>query len=253
MPIRLRAFACGFLTADRGLFLEGESGSLRIPVPAYLIEHPKGRVVFDTGLHPELSHDPKGRIGGLARIFVPDFEIDDDVAHHLERLDVDPLRVEFLVNSHLHFDHTGGNLAIPNARLVIQRSEWKAGQDPDLCASNTYDPRDYDLGHDLRLLDGEHDLFGDGSVVCIPTNGHTPGHQSLRVRLDIGDVLLCGDACYMRQSLESMHLPPTLHDRQQMLESLERIAALERTGVRLLFGHDPDLWRTLPQAPHAIG
>ena len=253
MSIRLRAFACGFLTADRGLFLEGESGSLRIPVPSYLIEHPKGRVLFDSGLHPEMKTDPKARIGGLARLFVPDFGPEDDVASRLTMLDVDPERVEFLVNSHLHFDHTGGNVSIPNAQLVIQRREWEAGQDSDQCASNTYDPRDYDLGHDLCLVDGEHDLFGDGSVVCIPTHGHTPGHQSLRVRLDSGDVLLCGDACYMRQSLEAMQLPPTVHDREEMLESLRRIAALEQAGVRLFFGHDPDLWRTLPQAPEAIG
>lgn len=252
MSIRLLAFACGFLTADRGLFLEGESGSVRIPVPSYLIEHPKGRVLFDTGLHPELKTDARARIGGLARLFVPDFGPNDDIASRLNALDVDPEGVEFLVNSHLHFDHTGGNLAIPNARLVIQRREWEAGQDPDQCAHNTYDPRDYDLGHDRLVVDGEHDLFADGSVVCIPTHGHTPGHQSLRVRLDSGDVLLCGDACYMRQSLEAMQLPPTVHDRQEMLASLERIAQMEKSGVRLLFGHDPDMWQSLPQAPEAI-
>ena len=252
MAIRLRAFSCGYLTADKGLFLDGESGSIRIPVPAYLIEHPKGRVLFDTGLHSDLQTDPRGRIGGLARLFVPDFGPNEGVANRLTSLDVDPDRVEYLVNSHLHFDHTGGNASIPNARLVIQRREWEAGQDPDLCASNAFDSRDYDLGHALQLVDGEHDLFGDGSVVCVPTHGHTPGHQSLRVRLESGDVLLCGDACYMRQSLSAMQLPPTVHDRKEMLESLRRIAALEESGVRLLFGHDPEHWRKLPQAPEEI-
>ena len=252
MTIRLRAFACGFLTADRGLFLEGESGPLRVPVPAYLIEHPKGRVVFDTGLHPDVQVDAEARLGGVARLFVPDFGPGEDIAHRLESLDVDPGRIEYLVNSHLHFDHTGGNVGLPNARLVIQRREWEAGQDPDLCARNTYDSRDYDHGHDLRLIDGEHDLFGDGSVVCIPTEGHTPGHQSLRVRLEDGDVLLCGDACYLRQSLERMQLPPSVHDREQMLASLERIAAIGRKGVRLFFGHDPDFWRKLPQPPERV-
>ncbi len=72
------------------------------------------------------------------------------------------------------------------------------------------------------------------------------------MRLGSGDVLLCGDACYMRQSLEAMQLPPTVHDRQEMLASLERIAQMEKSGVRLLFGHDPDLWQSLPQAPEAI-
>ena len=252
MGLRLRAFSCGFLTADRGLFLEGASGSVRVPVPAYLIEHPNGRVLFDTGLHPDVQRDPEARLGGIARLFVPDFSPGEDAAARLESLEIDPGRVDFLVNSHLHFDHTGGNVGIPNARLVIQRREWEAGQDPDLRVRNTYDPRDYDLGHDLQLVDGEHDLFGDGSIVCIPTPGHTPGHQSLRVRLADGEVLLCGDACYLEQTLTRMQLPPTVHDREQMLASLERIASIGREGVRLFYGHDPDFWKKLPQAPDPI-
>jgi hypothetical protein len=68
--------------------------------------------------------------------------------------------------------------------------------DPDTAARHGYNSRDFDLGHNLRLVDGEHDVFGDGSVVCLPTPGHTAGHQSLRVRLDSGDVVLAADACY---------------------------------------------------------
>ena len=59
-----------------------------------------------------------------------------------------------------------------------------------------FNPRDFDLGHKLRLVDGEHDVFGDGSVVCLPTHGHTPGHQSLRLRLDGGEIVLAADARY---------------------------------------------------------
>ncbi|MFP6748178.1 MAG: MBL fold metallo-hydrolase [Alphaproteobacteria bacterium] len=115
--------------------------------------------------------------------------------------------MRYLVNFHLHFDHAGGNHQVKNAQLVIQHREWHAGHDADLMAANGYVAADYDHGHDLKLVEGEHDLFGDGSVVCVPTNGHTPGHQSLQVRLAGGDVLLTGDACYLRQTLENLHLP----------------------------------------------
>jgi glyoxylase-like metal-dependent hydrolase (beta-lactamase superfamily II) len=156
------------------------------------------------------------------------------------------------VTSHLHFDHVGGNASLPNARVVVQRREWEAGRDPDLVRRNYYDPRDYDLGQDLLLLDGEHDLFGDGSVVCVPTYGHTPGHQSLRLRTGSGELVLTADACYLRRTLERLQLPGTVFDRDAMLASLQRLRALESAGARLLFGHDAEQWQSLPRAPEPV-
>ena len=87
--------------------------------------------------------------------------------------------------------------------MLVQRREWEAGMDPDSAARRGFNRRDFDLGHKLRLLDGEHDVFGDGSVLCLPTYGHTPGHQSLRLRLDRGEVVLAADACYFCQTSAS--------------------------------------------------
>ena len=104
----------------------------------------------------------------------------------------------------------------------------------------------------MLAVDGEHDLFGDGSVVCIPTYGHTPGHQSLRVRLDTGEVVLAADACYLRQTLEALHLPSLYVDAEAMLDSLRMLRKLRDGGARIFFGHDPELWATLPMAPKAL-
>jgi len=248
MSIRLFALPCGWLEADLGLFLAGETGKIRVPVPSWLVLHPAGALVFDTGLHLATQTDAEGRLGFLARLYRVHFERGQELAARLRKLDVDPERVAWLVNSHLHFDHVGGNEQLPNATLVVQRREWEAAADPELRASNRYDPRDYDLGHARRLLDGEHDLFGDGSVCCVPTPGHTPGHQSLRVRLASGDVVLTADACYLRSALEAMQLPPVVHDRDEMLASYRRLRALEAAGARLYFGHDPAPWAQDPQA-----
>jgi glyoxylase-like metal-dependent hydrolase (beta-lactamase superfamily II) len=245
--LRLRAMTCGWLEGALGSFLEGESGRIRVPVPSYLVEHPKGRLLFDTGLHLDLQTDAPGRLGALANIFDVEFGPGQELAARLQSLDVDPSGVDVLVNSHLHFDHSGGNSQIPNARLLVQRREWEAGLDPDRAQANFFDPRDYDLGHDLHLVDGEHDVFGDGSVVCVPTHGHTPGHQSLRLRLPAGDVVLAGDACYLRRTLETLHLPPVFHDRDQALDSLHRLRALQARGARIFFGHDPELWSALAE------
>ena len=111
---------------------------------------------------------------------------------------------------------------------------------------------DFDLGHKVILLDGEHDLFGDGSVVCLPTHGHTPGHQSLRVRLAAGEVVLAADSCYFCRTLRERRLPRNVDDREAMLASLDRLAGLERGGARIFFGHDGEFWNSVPQAPAQI-
>ena len=249
--LRLQAFTCGWLTGDLGMFIRGETGSLKLPVPAYLIRHPRGTAVFDAGMHPALQRSGE-RLGAMARLFEIDYGEGEEIGARLESVEVAPDRVDFLVNSHLHFDHAGGNELVPNARLVVQRAEWEAAHTPELIAANGYAPHDFEHGHDLVLAEGEHDLFGDGSVVCIPTYGHTPGHQSLRVRLPGGDVVLCGDACYFRRTLDELALPAILHDEAAMLASLERLRALERAGAQIFYGHDPEFWAGVPQAPAEV-
>jgi N-acyl homoserine lactone hydrolase len=155
-------------------------------------------------------------------------------------------------NSHFHFDHAGGNALIPNAMMLVQRREWDAGMEPETATKRGFNPRDFDLGHKLRLLDGGHDVFGDGSVVCLPTYGHTPGHQSLKLRLDSGEIVLAADACYFCRTLRERRLPRYVPDRGAMLASLDRLEALEKSGARIYFGHDPEFWRSVPQAPAAI-
>jgi glyoxylase-like metal-dependent hydrolase (beta-lactamase superfamily II) len=244
--MRLHAFTCGWLSSPLGLFLEGEHGRLRAPVPVFLIEHPKGRVVFDTGLHPDVQRDPDGRLGMLAKVFPAEFRAGEEVAARLAARDVAADRVDTVILSHLHFDHAGGLATLPNARVVVQRREWEAGQDDERAQALSFAAQDYRHGHELLLVDGEYDVFGDGRVVCLPTHGHTPGHQSLRVRLDSGEVVLTSDACYLRRTIEHDHLPPLPYDRDGMLDSLRRLRALGAGGARLIFGHDPDHWATVP-------
>jgi N-acyl homoserine lactone hydrolase len=250
--MRLVAFTCGWLTGPTATFLAGEPGRLRVPVPCFLIEHPRGLVLFDSGLHPDTQRDPATRLGRAARVFEVEFQPGEEVAARLAALEVDVTRIRYLINSHLHFDHTGGNATVPNAQMVVQRQEWEAGHDPDLVRRNFYDPKDYTTGHDVLAVDGEHDLFGDGRVVCLPTPGHTPGHQSLRVRLDGAEIVLAADACYLRQTLEALHLPAILHDPEAALASLHRLRSLRAAGARIIYGHDPAFWATVPQAPAAL-
>jgi N-acyl homoserine lactone hydrolase len=253
MTVKLYAMTCGHLTGQLGHLMEGGEGEVKLPIPAYLIEHPKGTALFDTGMHPDCQNDPVARLGkrvnGLFRFH---YAPGEEISARLEAIDCDPARIDFIINSHLHFDHVGGNALIPNATVVVQKREWDQGMDPELAAQRGFNRRDFDLGHKVKLLDGEHDLFGDGTVTCLPTYGHTPGHQSLRLRLPSGDVVLAGDACYFCQTLRERRLPKNVYDRVEMLASLEKLAQLQAGGARIFFGHDLVFWKDVPQAPAAI-
>jgi len=251
MTVKLYAMTCGRLGGPFGHLMEGGEGTIDLPIPSFLIEHPKGRALYDTGMHPQCRTDPAGRVGErAARLF--DFKgygPDDDVKSRLESVDRDPGKIDFIVNSHLHFDHVGGNGLVPNATIVVQKREWEAGHDPETAVKVGFSRHDLDYGHPVKQVEGEHDLFGDGSVVCLPTYGHTPGHQSLKVRTDKGEVVLTGDSCYFCRTLRERRLPRFVFDREAMLKSLDRLEALEKGGATLFFGHDPEFWKSVPQAP----
>src|ERR1700740_3570561 len=211
MTVKLYAFTCGTLTGEFARLMEGGQGDITVPIPVYLIEHPKGRALFDTGLHPDCQHDPAGRLGErLIDLFRIGFAPGEEISARLEAIDRDPGKIDLLINSHFHFDHCGGNALVPNATLLVQRREWDAGMAPE---KGVFNPRAFDLGHKLQLVDGEHDVFGDGSVVCLPTHGHTPGHQSLRLRFDYGEIVLAADACSFCQTPRERRLPRNMYDR----------------------------------------
>jgi glyoxylase-like metal-dependent hydrolase (beta-lactamase superfamily II) len=251
MSVKLYAMTCGRLNGPFDALMEGGEGRIDLPIPSFLIEHPKGRALYDTGMHPELRTNAKGRLSErVNRMFdFSGFGPGDDIKSNLEAIDRDPAKVDAIIVSHLHFDHVGGNELVPNATVIVQRPEWEAGMSPDSESRFGFYKADYDKGHKVKQVDGEHDVFGDGSVVCLPTYGHTPGHQSLKVRTDKGDVVLTGDACYFCRTLKERRLPTRVFDRDLMLASLDRLEGLERAGARLVFGHDPTFWKTIPQAP----
>ncbi|MEN4478764.1 N-acyl homoserine lactonase family protein [Mycolicibacterium cosmeticum] len=234
---------CGWLTLPTAFFLAGEPGDLTVPVPVYLIDHPDGRVLFDAGLGARFRRPTGTPVDGWV-----DLESDACVDARLRALEVDPGDIRFLVNSHLHSDHAGGNAWIPNATVVVQRAEWAFAHTSDDFA---YHVEEFDTGQDMMFVDGYVDLFGDGSLQLIPTPGHTPGHQSLLVRTPTGDVVLTGDACNLKRSMDEMLLPDHAHDEEQYRQSLRALRILRDRGAEVFYGHDPGFWATLEHRSEA--
>ncbi len=244
MTVRVRLMTCGWLEADLSMLMVGGEGRVRLPIPSVLIEHTRGSAVFDTGLHAELADDTS-RLRSSADLFDVHMGADDALGPRLRALDVDPASVTFIINSHLHFDHCGGNAAVPNATLLVQQPEWRAGHIDKLIERDVYNPADFELGQPVQLLEGEHDVFGDGSVRLVPTYGHTAGHQSLVVRTDQTEYVFCADTCYFKATLERNALPGFGYDLAAQARSLDWLRSMQANGAQLVFGHDPDQWPAL--------
>ena len=253
------ALCGGYLDLELAMMVPDREPGTRwtVPVPAFLVVHRAGRLLFDTGVHCAAITDPVGRLGETrARRFGVRSQPGDDVVSQLALLGLRPDDVTHVANSHFHFDHCGGNEFFPRSTFLVQRRELEAARDPAVLAEKRYAPSAPDFDHPLayRPVDGEHDVFGDGTVVLIPTHGHTPGHQSLRVRAGKGaDLVLAADACYTRENMDRDLLPGVLWDPDEMARSLARLRALrDREGATVIFGHDPDQWRELPRAPEPL-
>jgi N-acyl homoserine lactone hydrolase len=227
----------GAFTSPAGFWRKGEDmeRQVRFPVPVYLIEVGEERILVDTGLNPSAAADAAGHYEGADSIGF--FQLEQELPL-VDQVDLDSLTGVIL--THLHFDHAGGLALLPDSLpIYVQRREWEAGLDADAVARNFFLPRDYE-GVEARvvLVEGDHDLFGDGSIELLFTPGHTPGHQSVRV----GERLVIGaDVTHFAAGLDDHRLPIFGDDLEVQLASAERLRALRDAGAEVRPGHDPDV------------
>jgi N-acyl homoserine lactone hydrolase len=170
----------------------------------------------------------------------------------LKELGIAPLQVTHLAFSHFHGDHVGNANLFTAARLYIQNPEFEAafGAEP---AKFGFNPAMYEKlrNNPVVKLSGDKDVFGDGSVVILSTPGHTPGHQSLLVKLPAtGAVVLSGDATHFQDNWENRRVPARNFDKEQTAASMQKIANVLRQEKAVLWiNHDYEQSAALPRAP----
>jgi N-acyl homoserine lactone hydrolase len=209
----------------------------RFPIPAYVIETDADRILVDTGLHPGAAADAGSHYDGALSVDAFQLEQEQSVA---DQIDLDT--VTQVVLTHLHFDHAGGLSLVPRRiPIVVQRREWEGATDPASIARNFFLPVDYaGITEQLRLIDGDHDLLGDGSIRVLFTPGHTPGHQSVMV----GEHLVIGgDVSHFASGLDDHRFPVFADDHAAQARSADRLRALRDAGAVVTPGHDPDVLR----------
>jgi N-acyl homoserine lactone hydrolase len=207
----------------------------------YLIHHTQGWLLWDTGLADAIAAMPNGQAPADPRAI--HWHRPKTLASQLDELGVKPTDIKFVAVSHTHPDHIGNVELFPQTMLLVQRAEydWPGPK-------NT--PR-FKPGHPVTKLDGDHDVFGDGSVTIISTPGHTPGHQSLLVKLPkTGALVLSGDAAHFKSNWEHRRVPSINFDKDKTLASMQRIAdILTKEKAQLWINHDRAQRDSLKMAP----
>lgn len=250
-PVRLYAFECGRIDVlDLGVFDLGGAyaGQTRSLVDTcYLVRHPKGDLVWDAGLPDAINAAPDGVTEGVFKITVP-----KTLESQLAEIGVAPADVEFFSASHSHFDHVGNANLFAGATFIVQKAE-RAFMFRDEARANAQEFALYNAleAAKTREIDGDYDVFGDGSVRIVSLPGHTPGHSALLVKLqNAGPVLLTGDLYHFTEARAKRTVPTWNTDPEETRRSMDTFEALaDETGARVVIQHELADFDALPKAP----
>jgi N-acyl homoserine lactone hydrolase len=238
---------------------QGAGGEMiTTPIPFFVVTHPRGNVVIDGGNAPEVAVDAKAHWGVITEMSTVTMTPEQALLPSLERVGIEPGSIRWVVQTHLHLDHTGAVAVIdwlPSAQVLVTRTEYEWAHNPEASDRIGYCPADYTkpgIGW-VMLEDGEDgwDLFGDGTLVCWRTPGHTPGHMSIEVRVASGTTyLLTGDAANSLEHLEEKALPGFIISAVDTVRSVRKLKRLAwRSNAVVVAGHDAGQWPTLKHAP----
>lgn len=252
---RLWALDSPTFSVDRSDLMVGAKGAVVIPMPAYLIQHEKGLILFDTGLVPDSMDDPYGVYGDLADLTglqgTPDMRLD----RQIEALGFQLSDVTHVVLSHSHFDHAGGMYLFPDATFYVGVGEFGFAFWPIASQSPYFRLDDIERVRHARwrvIHEPMMDVFGDGSLVILLTPGHTPGELSLLVRLPGRNFILTGDTVHLRDALEKEVACPIDWNTDLAIQSLQRLKTIrESADATVWITHDPDDWTDFAHAPVA--
>src|SRR5688572_7840273 len=187
---KLYVFSSGALTIGKGILqnLAPTDPPIKVPVGFYVIKHPKGNVLFDTGNNDNIIKDPSywgANFDALKPVNTPDVAIDTQ----LQKIDLKPDDITYVVVSHLHLDHGGNVGKFPNSTIVVQKDEVRNAFWPEAGTGGPYIIGDvmplrapgsnYANKGKMLQLEGDLDLFGDGSIVVKRWVAHTPGSQMM--------------------------------------------------------------------------
>lgn len=215
--------------------------SMEMSENCYLIHHAQGWLLWDTGIADSIAAMPNGLAPSDPRAI--HWRVTKTLASQLETLGVKPADIKYVAISHSHPDHVGNVEMFPHAMLLVQKAEYDW---PNPLGVGRFKPE-----HPVRKLEGDYDVFGDGSITLLATPGHTPGHQSLLVKLPrTGAIVLSGDAVHFQGNWDNRRVPSINTDKDKTAASMQRIAdVMAKEHAVLWINHDAAQRKTLKLAP----
>jgi glyoxylase-like metal-dependent hydrolase (beta-lactamase superfamily II) len=207
----------------------------------YLIRHGKDWFLWDTGVPETVAAMPDGLAPADPRMVT--WHMPRTLSSQLQEIGVSPADITALAVSHTHPDHIGNVEMFPKAMLYVQKAEYEW---PGPNNAPRFKPE-----HPVTKIEGNFDVYGDGSITIISTPGHTPGHQSLLVRLpSTGPVILTGDAVHFQSNWDNRRVPAMNFDKDETLASMQKLSELLiRQRATLWINHDKAQRATLKMAP----
>jgi len=262
--MKMYVFSSGALTIGKNILQNlGPTDNIQIPVGFFVVMHPKGNVLFDTGNNDKILTDPSywgPFFKALNPVVTPDIAIDVQ----LGKIGLKPDDIKYVVVGHLHLDHGGNVGKFPNSTVIVQKDEIRNAFWPEPGTAGPYIPGDVaplrsamgeampNKGKMVQLT-GDMDIFGDGSVVVKRWVGHTPGSQMLLVRLPkTGPIILTSDNVYFKENVEKNILPNVTlaYDPAGILRAYEWTRYMQATEKADFFtAHDPDAFKALKKPP----
>ena len=247
---------CGHsLASDESVWTPGENvgRSIEFSSTCWLIKHGSEWLLWDTGVPEAAIKDPQGW-STLPKLIV--YHLDKTVTGQLAEIGLKPSDIGRVAISHTHGDHIGNVRLFPDSTVVMQRAEhnWiNSGNGPNDNVNQLMALARELLGipKNLQLIDGDTDVFGDGSVILVSTPGHTPGSQSLLVHLkNSGFIILSGDVVHLEENFEKNIVPALNTDKVESVASMEKIRQMmARYGATLFINHDKKQTETLKLLP----
>jgi 4-pyridoxolactonase len=225
---------------------------IRLPSYSVLIDHEDGLYLFDSGfdlVHFNQEIAPSGATQTT----------EQSLAGQLSLLNLKPNDIDYVVNSHFHFDHCGGNKHCSHARTICHKCELEAAVDPQPFEARIYSDRSFlpaafDIEQTLtksgfETIDGDQEIAK--GLHLFETPGHTLGHYSLMIELSgRRPMLFTGDACYTKMGLDMMIMPSSHIDPVRGYQSMERLKSLAvKHDAELFFGHDDAAFESFLKAP----
>ncbi|WP_114423642.1 N-acyl homoserine lactonase family protein [Nocardioides houyundeii] len=233
-------------TLDRSRLMAGGQGELVIPVPSFLMRHERGLVLWDTGVSPLAQEDPIGYYGVMGEQLQIHYPEGNRVDRQIERLGFSVSDVTHVVISHSHFDHAGGLYLFPHAEIYAGAGDVRYAMWPDSHGARAFRREDLEptRGWKWHEVHGDHDLFGDGSIILLWLPGHTPGNLSLLVRTPEGPVILSGDTVHLQEAVDGGLPAPNDWDSRLAKVAARRLGLLrDSLEARLWVCHDPSDWK----------